>query len=293
MTTKAVDSIPTQLHKPYLKAMKDRGLFWYEMTKLCLDFGMRNVEARELKADHIDLDNCVITLSDSKQVRAYVTKQANKQLDKQWLIEGRKLLRGLIGGELAPLLVRMATTTDQLEALAEEYEFLHQYTQARESYFKANIDTARATALKTAPKGRKIDFSGYPEAKRIILMRASKYKGLGGYLFPVCELAGNRAKAKGFEPVSRQSVYRVIKEVEAAIKSTSNKFREALKGVRLGLHSARKSAVQKVANTIDLMAASLWIGHASQAQTSAYLDRSERRINDITERLAQLNEGHR
>ncbi len=292
MSTKAVDAIPLELHSQYLSLMKDRGVFWYDMAKLCLDFGLRNIEARELRAEHIDLERGIILLSDSKQVRSYVTKTTNKQIQKQWLIEGRRFLRTAIGGELAPLLVRMCTTVDQLEALAQEYDLFEEYNQAREQHYATNVEQVRAEVERSAPKGRVIDFSRYHEAKRILKARVAKYGAVGGYLFPACELRSNRAKGQGYEPVSRQSVYRVVQSVGEALKAVSGRCREALKGIRLGLHSARKAAVQKVANTIDMMAASLWIGHGNGsgdiATTQRYLDRSEKRINAINNQLAAM-----
>lgn len=293
MSVKAVDAIPQELKKPYLKAMKSKGVFWYEMTQLAITFGLRNIEVRELKADSINFDNNTIVLSDSKQVRAYVTKTANKTVLKSWLSEGRKFLRGAIGGELAPLLVRMATTTEQLEALAEEYDLIEPYFVAKNDHYQSHIEQARIEAARTAPKGRIINFSAYPEIKKILKNRSSQYGEMGGYLFPACELSSNRAKGQGFEPISRQSVYRAVKAVEAVLKSASNKFKDILRGVRLGLHSARKTAVQLVASKLDIMAASLWIGHGNGqgdiATTQRYLDRSERRIDEINEKLGALN----
>lgn len=290
MTFKAVDAVPAELQKKFISAAYKRGKFWGDMFELCSAFGLRNVEARELRVEHVNLKKGIVTLSDSKQVRSHITKAANKAIDKAWLIEGRKYLRSAIGGELAPLLVRMAIDTKQLEALADEYDLTDDYRRAKDAHYHANIEQARIDAAKSAPKGRIIDFSKFTKAKRILEKRIALYGELGGYLFPRCELNANRAQ--GFEPVSRQAVYKTVQAVREALESISLSVCEALKGIRLGLHSCRKTAVQKVANAIDMMAASLWIGHGNGsgdiATTQKYLDRSEKRINEINERLAHL-----
>lgn len=286
MTTQTSDAIPTEVQARYLSLMKEQGAFWYDMTKLSLDFGMRNIEVRELKASDINLNDCTITLSDSKQVRSYITKQSNKAINDDWLIQGRKLLRGLIDSDLAPLLVRLANDTKQLEQLADEYGLLDEYLEEKDNHYAMNIDEAIARASKTAPKGRVINFSRYIESKRIIIERVKQYGHLCDYLFPVNELKSNRAT--GFEPVSRQSVYRVIKLVTDKVKQSGHVFNNALKMVRIGLHSARKACVQKVASTFDIMAASIFIGHGDVSMTQKYLDRSERKIHDINNKLAEL-----
>ncbi|WP_318147230.1 hypothetical protein, partial [Vibrio sp. 1580] len=63
--------------------------------------------------------------------------------------------------------------------------------------------------------------------------------------------------------MTRQSVYRVIAAIRSKLETKANKFKELLEGIRLGLHSARKSAVQRVANALDIMSASLFIGHGN------------------------------
>lgn len=287
---KASDAIPVEVHAKYMELMKLEGKFWHDMSRLCLDFGLRNIEARELKASDIDLKQCTITLTDSKQVRAYVTKSSNRALDTQWLIEGRRLLRELIGGDLAPLLVRMAQDTKQLAALAIEYGLYDEYEQARLEHYAANIEQARAVAMKQAPKGRVIAFGNYKESRRIITARVEKYGHLCDYLFPACELGSNRANS--FEPVTRQSAHRVIKRVTEAIKASGTRFKAALNMVRIGLHSARKAACQKVANAFDVLTASVWLGHGNGigdiSTTQRYLDRSERKMHDISKRLATM-----
>jgi integrase len=73
------------------------------------------------------------------------------------------------------------------------------------------------------------------------------------------------------------------------VESISNKFREALRGIRTGLHSFRKAAVQRVAEVMgDVLAASIWVGHADIAVTTAYLNKSQRRMDEINEKLSSL-----
>ncbi len=289
MTTRAVDAIPAELQKHFLKSAYDKAKFWGDLFTLCNELGMRNSETRELKAENVDLNKGIVILSDSKQVRAYITKTTNKLIDTQWLIEGRKWLRNHIDDPMVSIIVRLPTDTKQLANLAQEYDLLDEFNKARDSHHKASLSAARAMASKTAPKGRVIDFSRNQKVKNILTKRISKYGDFCEYLFPCCELSSNRAKGNGYTPVSRQSVYNVIKSLRSKLESMSNKFKEALKGIRTGLHSFRKSAVQRVAELMgDVLAASLWVGHADIAVTTAYLNKSQRRMDEINDKLANI-----
>lgn len=291
--TKAVDAVPVKLQAQFIKLMSDKAKFWGDMMTLCSEFGLRNIECRELRADHVDLNKGILTLSDSKQVRAYITKQANKIVDDQWLKDGRKWLRNNVDDSNISLIVRIAHDTKGLENLADEYDLLEEFRIARESHYKANIDPARAVASKTAPKGRVIDFSRMDKAKRILKARIEQYGELCGWLFPRCELKSNRAT--GYEPVSRQAVYRMITIVREQMETMGGVFARALEGIRLGLHSCRKSCVQRVVDVMDgdILAASIFIGHGNGsgdlATTQNYLNKSKQRMNEITMKLAQMS----
>lgn len=290
MKNLSVDAIPQELEKHFMYEASLLGSFWRDMFQLCLTFGLRNSEARELQASHIDLKANTITLTDSKQLRSHVTKATNKMIDASWLTEGRKFLRSAINNDLAPLFVRMCTDLKQLEALADEYDLLEEYKKARQQHRESNLKTYQALALKTAPKARRVDFSRYPEIKKMLKARCNRYKNLGDFLFPACELKSNRASS--FSPVTRQSVYRVIAAIRSKLETKAKKFKEILEGIRLGLHSARKAAVQRIANALDIMSASLFIGHGNGsgdiATTQRYLDRSERRLTEISQKLADI-----
>ncbi len=63
-----------------------------------------------------------------------------------------------------------------------------------------------------------------------------------------------------------------------------------LKGIRVGLHSCRKFAVQRVVSvTRDVFTASVWVGHGNGrgnlAMTEHYLNRSVRRQHQVNKRL--------
>ena len=278
MTTKAVDAIPSEVQSKFLAAAKDKAGFWHDMFVISSELGLRNIEARELSPDDVNLEQGIITLNDSKQVRAYITKQANKAVDAQWLIQGRKWLRQNIDDPMVSLIVRLPTDTAQLANLAAEYELLEEFTEARESHYSASIDEARATAAKTAPKGRSIDISRNKKVINSLSKRMAKYADYG-YLFPACELNSNRAKGNGFAPVSRQSVYRIVKEIRQEVEALGSKFKRALDGIRTGLHSFRKHYVQKVMDVMggDILAASIAVGHGNGsgdiATTQAYLNK--------------------
>lgn len=290
MTTLSVDAVPVEVQDKFIKKAYERGSFWGDMFTLCLSFGLRNSEARELHIEHVDLAKCRLQLTDSKQVRSHITKVANKIINDSWMIAGRKWLRANIDDQNISLIVRLANDVQGLHSLADEYDVLEQYLCAQDTYRANSINAARQEAAKTAPKGRIIDFSRLPKAKRIIEARISKYGALCGYLFPSCELNNNRANE--FAPVTRQSVYRVIKDIRIKLETISKSVAKSLTGIRLGLHSMRKAAVQKVNNALDMMAASIWIGHGNGsgdiATTQRYLDRSEKRMNEINRKLSEM-----
>lgn len=291
MTTLAVDAIPQDIQKRFLKEAYALNNFWGDMLTLCNELGLRNIEARELQAENVDLNTGKMTLSDSKQVRAYITKTANKAIDSRWLIEGRKWLRAHISDPMVSIIVRLPTDTKQLANLAEEYDLTKEFVEARETHYTEHLADARTNAARTAPKGRCVDFSRNQKVINILSKRIAKYGELSGYLFPVKELGSNRANS--FEPVSRQTVNRVISVIREKVESISNKFREALRGIRTGLHSFRKSAVQRVAEVMgDILAASIWVGHGNGSgdlsTTQNYLNKSQRRMDEINNRLASL-----
>ncbi|MGL4937988.1 hypothetical protein [Shewanella sp.] len=294
MSTKACDAIPQEVFKPFIKLAAKRGQFWVDMFELCNALGLRNIEARELRSEQVDLERGIVTLNDSKQTRAYITKSANKAVDASWLIEGRKWLRANINDPMASLIVRLPTDTAQLSNLAQEYSLLDEFTEARESHYKSAIDEARAKASKSAPKGRTVDISRMVRVITILSKRIDLYGGLCGYLFPSCELKSNRATE--FAPVSRQAVYRVISSIRESLEHMGRKVKEAITGVRFGLHSLRKSAVQRVASVMnDLLSASLWVGHGNGAgdiaTTQRYLNKSARRMSEINDKLAAMHNG--
>ena len=294
MTTRAVDAVPAELQKHFLKSAYDKAKFWGDMFTLCNELGLRNVEARQLKAENVDLNKGIMILSDSKQVRAYITKTTNKLIDTQWLTCGRKWLRTNINDPMASVIAALPTDTKQLANLAAEYDLTEDYEKARLAHSESVREDFKAKAQKTAPKGREIDFSRNQKVKNILTKRISKYGDLCGYLFPCCELSSNRAKGNGYTPVSRQSVYNVIKSLRSKLESMSNKFKEALKGIRTGLHSFRKCFVQRVFDVMggDILAASIAVGHGngagSIATTQNYLNKSQRRMDEINERLASM-----
>ena len=289
MSTLAVDAIPQDIQKQFLKEAYAINTFWGDMLTLCNELGLRNIEARELKAENVDLNSGIATLSDSKQVRAYITKTANKAVDAHWLIEGRKWLRQNISDPMVSIIVRLPTDTNQLANLAEEYDLTKEFAEAKEKHHSEHLADARTNAARTAPKGRTVDFSRNKKVINILSKRIAKYGQLCGYLFPVNELGSNRANS--FEPVSRQTVNRVIGVIREKVESISNKFREALRGIRTGLHSFRKSAVQRVAEVMgDVLAASIWVGHGNGSgdlsTTQNYLNKSQRRMDEINEKLS-------
>lgn len=289
--SKAADAIPADIQSKFLALITEKGVFWGDMFSLCSLHGLRNSEARNMTANEVDLINCTITLNNSKGQKSHTTKEAHKAIDADWLKQGRKWLRNNVNDNNISLIVRIAQDVKQLEALAEEYDLLKEFTEARKAHYDENIDEQRVIASKTVPSGRLIDFSRCSKTKKILSKRVANAVATGsGYLFPACELKGNRAAAKGYEPITRQSAYRVMREVRESIVLLGNKFKKALTGVRASLHSWRKAKVQQVAEVMgDLLAASLYIGHANVATTHAYTNKSQQRIDEINAKLGELS----
>ncbi|TOO83620.1 hypothetical protein, partial [Vibrio parahaemolyticus] len=91
------------------------------------------------------------------------------------------------------------------------------------------------------------------------------------------------ARSIGDKPVSRQMVYHICCQLREALAVK-------LKGIRVGLHSCRKFAVQRVVSvTRDVFTASVWVGHGNGrgnlAMTEHYLNRSVRRQHQVNKRL--------
>lgn len=281
---KFVDAIPEEQLPKFLKQAQRYGEFWYDMFLLCSVFGLRNIECRELTIEQIDWKTQQINLTRSKSVKSHITKQANVLFEKTWLTMGRRWLKEQVKDRHIGLIVRLVSDHEGLCQLAEEYGKLTAFLEFRENYYQRHIERYRLEATRTAPPGRVIDFAFYKEAKRILEKRCHRYGNQGQCLFPREELGSHRAI--GDKPVSRQMVYNVIQGIKERL---ANEF----KGIKLGLHSCRKYAVQKVALVMDdIFAASVWIGHGngqgSLAMTERYLNQSKRRRDEIDERLSRL-----
>ncbi|MDG2810243.1 hypothetical protein P7L89_26925, partial [Vibrio parahaemolyticus] len=86
---------------------------------------------------------------------------------------------------------------------------------------------------------------------------------------------------KSDAPVSRQMVYHICCQIR-------EKLEKKLKGIRVGLHSCRKFAVQRVVSiTKDVFTASVWIGHGkgNLAMTEHYLNRSAQHQEQVNRQL--------
>lgn len=279
---KFVDAIPEKLLPLFLKKAQIQGEFWYDMFLLCSTFGLRNIECRELAIKQIDWHTQQIYLTHSKSTKSHITKQANILFEKKWLAIGRRWLKEHIKDPHIGLIVRLVSEHEGLCQLAEEYGLRTSFLSFRHHYYQSHIATFRAKVTKTAPQGRSIDFSAYPEAKRILKKRYHRYHCEGHFLFPRDELKSHHAV--GDKPVSRQTVYNIIQSIK-------NQLTKKCHNLKLGLHSCRKYAVQKVAKVMnDIFAASIWIGHGngqgSVAMTERYLNQSQRRRHEIDKRLA-------
>ena len=283
--TLAVDAIPDKLIPQFLKQAKKIDNFWFDMFLLCVTFGLRNIECRELKFSQINLKEKRITLSNTKADKAKLTRKVNQHLDKQWNIKGRQWLRKYMVDLNASLIIRLATSLDELGFIAEEYQLGVAYEKAKQRYYDKEKPQIYNDLRRTLPShSRQIDFSSFKAIEKMLSRRLKKHKGRT-YLFPRDELIRNKSITNKDKPLSRQSVYNVIKKISYSLKNK-------LKDIKLGLHSCRKSAVQKVATLMnDVFAASIWIGHGhgkgNLSMTERYLNRSKHRFQEINLKLSK------
>ncbi|HIF9106400.1 TPA: hypothetical protein ACX6QA_003377 [Photobacterium damselae] len=281
----AVDAIPNKLIPDFLKRAKEINEFWFDMFLLCVTFGLRNIECRELKISQINLKEKKIILSNTKSDKALLTRTVNQHIDKKWNVKGREWLRNHMIDPNASLIVRLASSLAELSLIAEEYQLSSKYEKAKRTFYDKERKLVYHHVKKTLPlHSRVIDFSSFNNIENMLSRRLKKYEGRT-YLFPRDELIRKNSTLEKDAPLSRQSVYNVIKKIH-------HSFGNKLKGIRLGLHSCRKSAVQKVATLMkDTFAASVWIGHGygkgNLSMTERYLDRSKHRFQEINQKLSK------
>ncbi|MCD1416917.1 hypothetical protein IOC51_23110 [Vibrio parahaemolyticus] len=284
MTTysRTMDAIPANAMQDFLAAAKARGGFWYDMFFLCAALGLRNSECRELKRNHIDWNTNTLHLRDSKSTRAFITRHANQYFESHWLSIGRRWLREHIRDRHISLIVRLVDSGAGLVEIAQEYGLESEFALFYQQYRTKHLPRFRVQAEKTAPKGRVIDLTLYPKVLELLKRRdkqaASRY---WNYLFSREALGHGRAM--GDKPVSRQMVYHICCQLREGLATK-------LKGVRIGLHSCRKFAVQRVVSlTRDVFTASVWVGHGhgrgNLAMTEHYLNRSAHRQAQVSKRL--------
>ncbi|EGQ8057185.1 hypothetical protein HPX47_004643 [Vibrio alginolyticus] len=281
--SQAVDAIPENVMPKFLHFAKEIAPFWHDMFLLCATFGLRNIECREMKMSQIDFSAKTIILSDTKSERAQLTRKVNQELESQWLLKGRAWLRQRMLDHNSSLIVRLASSTQELALIAEEYQLDNAYHRARLKFYEQKREVLRVRLSKKNGFSRRLDFSSFHEIEAMLRRRSGQYQNRI-YLFPRDELQPylkqQRKSNKGGDfPLSRQSVYNVVQKIRSQLA-------ERLKGIRLGLHSCRKFAVQRVATLIDdTFAASIWIGHGNGkgdlTMTERYLNRSERRYDEI------------
>ncbi|TOM95270.1 hypothetical protein CGH67_26840 [Vibrio parahaemolyticus] len=284
MTTlsRTMDAIPANTMRDFLQAAKARGQFWYDMFYLCAALGLRNSECRELKRGHIHWQSQTLHLDDSKGTRAFITRRANQRFESHWLSIGRRWLREHVRDKHISLIVRLVSSSAGLMELAEEYGLKSEFSLFAQQYRARHLPRFRAEAEKHAPSGRVIDLSLYPKALDLLKKREEQAKTQGWrHLFARGELG--HARSIGDKPVSRQMVYHICCQLREALAVK-------LKGIRVGLHSCRKFAVQRVVSvTRDVFTASVWVGHGNGrgnlAMTEHYLNRSVRRQHQVNKRL--------
>ncbi|GAL38277.1 hypothetical protein JCM19240_3988 [Vibrio maritimus] len=205
----------------------------------------------------------------------------------------------LAEGESRVLATMAVKSVESDSALAEMFDDLGipGYSDKRAAYYAENQAAARAKAIKdNKTKARTISFAKLPKTRAILIKRVNKAlpdDKNTRYLFPARETGANRAqKEHAWKPISRQSSYRKIATIRERlaewVTKQSNKVRDLFEGIRLGLHSMRKAAVQRIFKAKGIEAASKWIGHGNGkgnlATTTDYLDHSaaaDRELDDV------------
>ncbi len=154
--------------------------------------------------------------------------------------------------------------------------------QFYQQYRTRHFPHFHAKAKRQAPAGRVIDLSLYPKA-RDLLQRRDRQATAQGWAYLFSREALKHGRAVGDKPVSRQMVYHICCQLR-------ERLAKKLQGIRVGLHSCRKFAVQRVVSvTRDVFTASVWVGHGNGrgnlAMTEHYLNRSARRQAQVSRRL--------
>ncbi len=245
-----------------IERAKARGRFWYDMFYLCA--------AQTLH------------LRDSKGARAFITRRANQRFDAHWLSIGRRWLREHVRDKHISLIVRLVSSSAGLMELSQEYGLESEFSQFYQQYRAQHLSRFRLEAEKDAPAGWVLDLSLYLKARDLLKRREEQAAAQGWDCLFAQEALGH-VRAMGDKPESRQMVYHVCCQLREGL---ANK----LKGIRVGLYSCRKFAVQRVVSvTRDVFTASVWVGHGNDrgnlTMTEYYLNRSARCQAQVSKRL--------
>ena len=298
--TRACDAIPIQLIPRYFELMREKNIFWYEMHLITISFGLRNCEARTLTTSDVNIRKKLITLKNEKQVITWVKKMARKSLNERLITTMQMFLHkeAMKQEDHSRLLLSdLLSTEKSLMILAHKLDCVSKIKILKKEYFKKNMpkQVEKFRKSKLRPSGRVIDISEHKKVLKILKRRIRWAQKAGSrFLFNSSELGSNRSQSFTQTPVTRQSVYYILRDVSQKLSDENPSFKKQLSEITLGLHSLRKRVVQNIANKYDLFSASVWIGHGGGKgdikTTQRYLNKSyeqELIINKFTTLINQ------
>lgn len=276
---------------------KQEGEFWYHLFEVQLATGLRSIDVRELTWCSVDLEKGSITVHESKQTKAKLTKATNKNLQNSALPKLKQHLRTLAVQTGNDDLKTVVLAASSLEMALEFAAIMGVDEEAREwlnRYYNANRSQVQQEIIKSGSakhKARIIDISGNKTVMKILKFRNEKYGVRSELVFSGLTLNSNRSSDD--KPVTRQSVYRIMQKLQTKLEqwreSLSQAARERFQAIRLGCHTLRKSAATALYRASkDIALVSKWIGHSNPAVTMAYIGLDQQSIQDADCKLSEL-----
>ncbi|MDN2481653.1 tyrosine-type recombinase/integrase [Vibrio agarivorans] len=279
---------------------KQEGEFWHHLFEVQLATGLRSIDVREMTWCSVDLEKGLVTIHESKQTKAKLTKATNKKLQTSALPKLKQYLRAIAvetGNDDLKTVVLAASSLEMALEFAAIMGADDKASQWLNEYYEQNRAQVQQEIIKSGSakhKARIIDISGNKTAMDILKLRHEKYGVRSELVFSTLTLNSNRSSDD--KPVTRQSVYRIMQKLQNKLEqwreSLSKAARERLQSLRLGCHTLRKSAATALYRASkDIALVSKWIGHSNPAVTMAYIGLDQQSIQDADCQLSQLLEG--
>jgi integrase len=281
MTTRARTPIAdTQSLAKFDELIAERGQFWSDLFQIQKATGLRNIDVRNLTWDSINWDTMQLTIVESKQSTAKLTKAVNKRLAALWLDELEIIVQDAAEAEGKQRYIYqsdIAETETQFLKIAKRLGIESEIADQKESFYSDNEPSIKEEIIRSGVakhQARVIDLSRNKKAVAILNSRKGKYGKRSDLVFSVLTLQSNRASED--KPVTRQACYKVMQEIQGKLEawriSLSQRTGAVFQAIRLGCHTMRKSAATALYKaTKDIALVSKWIGHSDPSTTVRYI----------------------